>query len=168
MWRRSIGVVSQDIFLFNDTVRNNILLGRDGVSEEQLISSAKQAYSHDFIMDLPKGYDTPIGDRGLNLSGGQRQRISLARAILLNPEILMLDEATSSLDSESEHLIQNYMSEIRGTCTMIVVAHRTATIRDADRIVVVQDGKIVEEGNWNSLVGGEGIFANYQQLQSGG
>jgi len=167
-WRRSIGIVSQDIFLFNDTVRNNIMLGRDEISEEQLILSAKQAYSHDFIMNLPNGYDTSIGDRGLNLSGGQRQRIALARAILLKPEILVLDEATSSLDSESEHLIQNYMGEIRGTCTMIVVAHRTATIRDADRIVVVQDGKIVEEGDWNSLVGGEGVFASYQQLQAGG
>ena len=167
-WRKHIGVVSQDIFLFNDTVANNIALGRPEVGEDAVVDAAKQAYAHAFIQELPDGYETEIGDRGWNLSGGQRQRISLARAIVSKPEILILDEATSSLDSESEQLIQKYMTEIRGTCTLVVVAHRTATIRDADKILVLQDGKIVEEGDWNDLIREQGVFASYQHLQSGG
>jgi ABC-type multidrug transport system fused ATPase/permease subunit len=167
-WHRAVSIVSQDIFLFNDTIANNISLWRPGVTMERVIVAARQAYSHDFIQELPQGYDTLIGDRGWNLSGGQRQRIALARAIVEEPDILILDEATSSLDSESERLIQNYMNEIRGTCTMIVVAHRTATIRNADKIVVLQDGRIVEEGDWATLVGSDGVFANYQHLQSNG
>ena len=166
-WRRSIGVVSQDVFLFNDTVANNIALGRQGATKESIIDAARRAYAHDFIEELPQGYETQIGDRGWNLSGGERQRIALARAIMEKPSILILDEATSSLDSESERLIQVYMNEIRGTCTMIVVAHRTSTIREADRIVVLQDGKIVEQGDWQTLVGEAGIFASYHQLQVG-
>lgn len=166
-WRGSIGVVSQDVFLFNDTIANNINLGRLGASQESIETAACQAYAHDFIMDLPEKYETRVGDRGWNLSGGQRQRVALARAILKDPEILIMDEATSSLDSESEQLIQRYLREIRGTRTIVVVAHRMSTIQDADKIVVLQDGKIVEEGQWDSLVKKEGVLANFQRLQSG-
>ena len=166
-WRKSIGIVSQDIFLFNDTVANNILLGQTGATMEQVVDAAKRAYAHDFILQMPQGYDTPIGDRGWNLSGGQRQRLALARAILKEPQILILDEATSSLDSESEQLIQNHIRAIRGTCTILVVAHRVSTIQDADRIAVLQDGRIVEEGDWDSLLARTGVFANYHRLQLG-
>jgi len=167
-WRNSIGIVSQDVFLFNDTVANNIVLGRPGADKEDIFDAAKRAYAHEFILQLPRGYDTEIGDRGWNLSGGQRQRVALARAILKNPQILILDEATSSLDSESELLIQDYIREIRGTCTILVVAHRISTIQSADRIGVLQDGKIVEEGDWDSLLAEPGVFANYHRLQTGG
>ena len=167
-WRTVIGVVSQDTFLFNDTIASNIAVGRPEATPERIIQAATRAYAHDFITQLPLGYDTRVGDRGLNLSGGERQRIALARAILRKPEILILDEATSALDSESEQLIQNYMREIRGSCTMVVVAHRMSTIQDSDKIVVLQDGEIVEEGDWNSLLAGAGVFANYHRLQVGG
>ena len=166
-WRNSIGVVSQDVFLFNDTIANNIALGRPEVTRESIMEAARQAYADDFIQQLPQGYETQVGDRGWNLSGGQRQRIALARAILKMPEILILDEATSSLDSESEQLIQEYMRKIRGTCTMVVVAHRMSTIQDADKIAVLQDGKIAEEGDWDSLLAGAGVFASYHRIQSG-
>ena len=166
-WRKAIGVVSQDVFLFHDTVANNISLGRPGVTMEDIQRAAKQAYAHDFVQQMPQGYDTPIGDRGWNLSGGQRQRLALARAILLKPEILILDEATSSLDSESERLIQDSIDEIKANCTLVVVAHRLSTIRDADRIVVLQDGKVVEEGDWDSLLAEDGVLANYHRLQAG-
>jgi ABC-type multidrug transport system fused ATPase/permease subunit len=166
-WRRSIGMVSQDIFLFNDTVANNIALGRPAVTQDVIVDAARQAYAHDFIESLPQAYETQLGDRGWNLSGGQRQRIALARAIVGRPEILILDEATSSLDSESEKLIQDYISQIKGTCTLVVVAHRLSTIRGADKIAVIQDGRIVEEGDWSSLVQKAGVLANYQRLQSG-
>ena len=166
-WRRSIGVVSQDVFLFNDTIANNIALGSCGATTENITQAAQRAYAHDFIQELPQGYDNKVGDRGLNLSGGQRQRIALARAILKEPEILILDEATSSLDSESEQLIQDYISGIRGSCTIVAVAHRMSTIQDADRILVLQDGRIVEEGDWDSLLAGSGVFASYHRLQFG-
>lgn len=166
-WRKNIGVVSQDIFLFNDSVAYNIGLNRPEFSINDIKEAARQAYADDFIEQLPQGYETRIGDRGWNLSGGQRQRLALARAILTNPSILILDEATSSLDSESELLVQRYISEIRGTCTMIVVAHRLSTIQSSDKIVVVQDGTIVEEGTWENLIEKNGVFANYYTLQSG-
>ena len=169
-WRRSIGVVSQDVFLFNDSIANNIGfgLGDGNITEEAVISAAKQAYAHDFVLSLPDGYDTIVGDRGLNLSGGQRQRVSLARAILKQPKLLILDEATSSLDSESESLIQDYIREIRGSLTILVVAHRMSTIQSADKIAVLEEGRIVEEGDWDSLLAEEGVFANYHRLQFGG
>lgn len=165
-WRKSIGVVSQDVFLFNDTIENNICLGRPDVTQDDVVAAACQAYAHEFIQQLPDGYDTYVGDRGWNLSGGQQQRIALARAILEQPEILILDEATSSLDSESERLFQNYVNDIRGTRTIVVVAHRLSTIQNADKIIVLEDGQIVEEGDWDSLLDEAGIFANYYQLQS--
>jgi ABC-type multidrug transport system fused ATPase/permease subunit len=165
-WRRSIGLVTQDIFLFHDTVANNISLGRPAATPEKVIDAAKRAFAHDFIQQLPQGYDTLVGDRGWNLSGGQRQRIALSRAILDEPEILILDEATSSLDSESEELIHQYMRQIRGACTMLVVAHRLSTIQGADKIVMLQDGKIVTQGDWGTLLENSEVFANYQRLQS--
>lgn len=166
-WRQSIGVVSQDVFLFNDTIANNIAfgMGDSKVTEETIISASKQAYAHHFILQLPNGYDTVVGDRGWNLSGGQRQRVSLARAILKQPSFLILDEATSSLDSESESLIQDYIREIRGSLTILVVAHRMSTIQDSDKIAVLEDGRIVEEGDWDSLLAEAGVFANYHRLQ---
>jgi subfamily B ATP-binding cassette protein MsbA len=169
-WRRSIGLVSQDVFLFNDTIAKNISFGveEEDIAEEAVISASKQAYAHDFILKLPDGYDTIVGDRGLNLSGGQRQRVSLARAILKQPKLLILDEATSSLDSESESLIQDYIREIRGSLTILVVAHRMSTIQSADKIAVLEDGRIVEEGDWDSLLAVKGVFANYHRLQFGG
>jgi len=166
-WRGSIGVVSQDVFLFNETVGSNISLGRPQGTPEGIIYAAKQAYAHEFISQLPDGYETRIGDRGWNLSGGQRQRISLARALLTNPKILILDEATSALDSESEEMIKSSIDNIKGDCTVVVVAHRTSTIQDADKIVVLQDGKIVEQGDWDSLLEEGGALANYHRLQSG-
>ena len=165
-WRKSIAVVAQDVFLFNETVIYNLAVGNPDCSKEDIIDAAKRAYAHEFILQLPEGYDTRIGDRGWNLSGGQRQRLALARAILTKPEILILDEATSSLDSESEQLIQRYLNDIRGTCTIVVVAHRLSTIQSADKIVVLEDGKIVEEGDWDSLLSEAGVLANYQNLQA--
>lgn len=165
-WRKSIAVVAQDVFLFNETVIYNLAVGNPDCSKEDIIDAAKRAYAHEFILQLPEGYDTRIGDRGWNLSGGQRQRLALARAILTEPEILILDEATSSLDSESEQLIQRYLNDIRGTCTIVVVAHRLSTIQSADKIVVLQDGKIVEEGDWDSLLSEAGVLANYQNIQA--
>lgn len=132
---------------------------------ERIVEAAKQAYAHGFIEQLSRGYDTVVGDRGWNLSGGERQRVALARAILRQPEILILDEATSSLDSESESLIQEYIREIRDTCTIAVVAHRMSTIQDADKIAVLENGRIVEEGDWDSLLAEAGVFANYHRLQ---
>jgi subfamily B ATP-binding cassette protein MsbA len=167
-WRKTIGVVSQDVFLFNDTVANNIALWRPEASQESIIEAAKQAYAHEFIQQMPEGYETTIGDRGWNLSGGQRQRLALARAIFSKPEVLILDEATSSLDSESERFIQEYINEIRGTRTLVVVAHRMSTIRGADKIVVLEEGKIVEEGDLNSLLAASGPFARFYRLQFSG
>jgi len=166
-WRKTIGVVSQDIFLFNDSVSYNIGLGDPNITMDQIQEVSRRSYAHEFIQQLPDGYETRIGERGWNLSGGQRQRLALARAILRNPEILILDEATSSLDSESEQLIQRYINEIRGTCTMVVVAHRLSTIQSADKILVLQSGQIVEEGTWDHLLAKGGVFTNYHNLQSG-
>lgn len=165
-WRNSIGIVSQDVFLFNDTVLNNIALGRANVTRDAVVDAASRAYAHDFIEQLPLGYETEIGDRGWNLSGGQRQRLALARAILKYPEILILDEATSSLDSESETLIHNYVESIRGATTIIIIAHRMSTIKDADKIVVLEDGRIIEDGDWESLTQGSGVLANLYRMQS--
>lgn len=165
-WRTSIAVVTQDIFLFNETIASNIELGRPGASREQITEAARRAYANDFIQELPEQYETLVGDRGWNLSGGERQRVALARAILKEPKLLILDEATSSLDSESEQLIQRYMSEIQGTCTMVVIAHRMSTIQNADKIVVIEDGRVVEEGSWDGLLAGAGAFANFHRLQS--
>jgi len=164
-WRGSIGLVSQDVFLFNDTIANNISLGRSGVQQCDIEEAADKAYAHDFVSNFAEGYETRIGDRGSNLSGGERQRISLARAIVMKPELLILDEATSALDSLSEQLIQKYITSIKGTCTIVVVAHRMSTVQIADKILVLEEGAIVEQGTFADLLAHSGVFASYHQHQ---
>lgn len=164
--RALFGIVSQESILFNDTVFNNIAFGMEHYSKESVIEAAKIANAHDFIMALENGYDTIIGDRGMNLSGGQRQRISIARAVLKNPPILILDEATSSLDTESERLVQEALSKVMTNRTSIVVAHRLSTIRNADEIIVLAKGRIVERGKHDELVARGGVYKRLTDLQS--
>ena len=149
--RKSIGVVSQETFLFNDTVFNNIAFGVSSPSKEEVEKAAKIANAHDFIMQMPQGYQTVIGDRGDLLSGGQRQRLSIARAVLRNPDIVILDEATSALDTENERLVQTAMNRVLEGRTAIVIAHRLSTIVNADKIVVLDGGRIVEQGTHKEL-----------------
>jgi subfamily B ATP-binding cassette protein MsbA len=150
--REQIGIVSQDIILFNDTVRENIAFGKQNVSEDDIIEAAKMAYTDEFIRELPEKYNTIIGERGLKLSGGQRQRIAIARAILKNPPILILDEATSSLDSVSESIVQKALDLLMKGRTTIVIAHRLSTIRNADRILIIEKGRIADIGNHEELI----------------
>ena len=164
--RGLMGVVSQETILFNDTVFNNIAFGMKDVSKEQVIEAAKIANAHEFIMELEHGYDTRIGDRGMNLSGGQRQRLSIARAVLKNPPILILDEATSSLDTESERLVQDALSKVMSQRTSIVIAHRLSTIQHADEIVVLQKGQIIERGKHDDLIALGGVYKKLTDLQS--
>ena len=164
--RGLMGIVSQDTILFNDTVFNNIAFGMKDVSKEQVIEAAKIANAHEFIMELEQGYDTRIGDRGMNLSGGQRQRLSIARAVLKNPPILILDEATSSLDTESERLVQDALSKVMSQRTSIVIAHRLSTIQYADEIVVLQKGQIIERGKHDDLIALGGVYKKLTDLQS--
>lgn len=162
-----IAVVTQDPFLFNTTLGENIRHGRPGASKEEVEAAAKAAYIHDFIAGLPKGYDTPAGERGTKLSGGQRQRVTLARAILRNPAILILDEATSALDAESEKAVQaalDHLMRAKGRITF-VIAHRLSTVKNADRILVVDDGRIVEQGRHDALVGQGGVYASLYATQ---
>jgi ATP-binding cassette, subfamily B, bacterial MsbA len=163
--RNLMGVVSQESILFNDTVRNNIAFGIDA-AEEQIIEAARVANAHDFIMQMPQGYDTTIGDRGQNLSGGQKQRLTIARAVLKNPPILILDEATSALDSESEKLVQDALIKLMRNRTSIVIAHRLSTIQFADEILVVDQGKIIEKGNHISLLAKNGLYKKLVELQA--
>ena len=164
--RGLMGVVSQETILFNDTVFNNIAFGMENVSKEAVIEAAKIANAHDFIMELEQGYDTRIGDRGMNLSGGQRQRLSIARAVLKNPPILILDEATSSLDTESERLVQDALTKVMSQRTSIVIAHRLSTIQYADEIVVLQKGQIIEKGRHDDLIALNGVYKKLTDLQS--
>jgi subfamily B ATP-binding cassette protein MsbA len=150
--REQMGIVSQDIILFNDSVRENIAFGKPGVSDSNIIEAAKMAYADEFIQRMPQKYDTLIGDRGLKLSGGQRQRIAIARAVLKNPPIMILDEATSSLDSVSEALVQKALDELMKGRTTIVIAHRLSTIRHADRILIIEGGEIVDMGKHEELL----------------
>ncbi|MBS1456748.1 MAG: ATP-binding cassette domain-containing protein, partial [Clostridia bacterium] len=155
--RDKIGIVQQDIYLFNASVKENILYGRPTATDEEVINAAKRANIHDYILTLPEGYDTVIGERGVRLSGGQKQRLSIARVFLKDPPILILDEATSALDNVTETLIQKSLDDLSEGRTTIVVAHRLSTIKNADEIAVVSDGKIVEQGTHDELVkkGGE-------------
>jgi ATP-binding cassette subfamily B protein len=166
--RNQIGVVFQDAHLFNDTVRANIAYGRPQATQAEVEAAAKAAHAHDFIMDLPAGYDTVVRERGTRLSGGQRQRIAIARALLKNPPILILDEATSALDSESERLIQQALKTLLQGRTAFVIAHRLSTVRDADRIVVIKDGEIAEVGKHSELVAVGGYYASLVARQTEG
>ena len=163
--RQSIGIVQQDVFLFNGTIKENILYGRLDASEEEVIEASKRANIYDYIMTLPDGFDTQIGERGVKLSGGQKQRLSIARVFLKNPPILILDEATSALDNTTEILIQGALNELAKGRTTIVVAHRLSTIKNANRILVVTSGKIEEEGTHEELLNKKGIYEKLYHLQ---
>jgi len=163
--RRLMGVVTQETILFNDTVRNNIAYGLEEKSLDEVIAAAEIANAHKFISELPQGYDTNIGERGVTLSGGQRQRIAIARAILKNPPILILDEATSALDTESELLVQQAIERLMENRTSFVIAHRLSTILNADRIIVLEDGKLVQEGTHKSLVSQPGLYQKLYNMQ---
>jgi ABC-type multidrug transport system fused ATPase/permease subunit len=164
--RALMGIVSQEAILFNDTVRNNIAFGSEGVSAAAIEAAARAAYAHDFIMALPNGYETHIGDRGTKLSGGQRQRLTIARALLRNPPILILDEATSALDSESEQAVQAALSELLQHRTALIIAHRLSTVQHADLIVVLDRGRIVDCGRHEDLLQREGLYRKLVELQA--
>jgi ATP-binding cassette subfamily B protein len=161
----AVGMVTQETYLFHDTIRTNLLYARLDVEAGEMVEAAKAANIHNFIAELPEGYDTVVGERGYRLSGGERQRIALARVILKNPRILVLDEATSSLDSESEHLIQEALKRVMAGRTNIVIAHRLSTILAADRILVMDRGRIVEHGTHRELLDGGGLYAQLYKTQ---
>ncbi len=163
--RKRVGIVTQETILFNDTLKNNIAYGKMDASEEEIIRAAQMAEAHGFITQLPKGYDTVIGEMGVRLSGGQKQRIAIARAILRNPSILILDEATSSLDTESELLVQEALEHLMQNRTVLVIAHRLSTVRKADKIVVMDKGKIVQEGKHEELIKKGGLYKKLYELQ---
>ncbi|WP_293927373.1 ABC transporter ATP-binding protein [Metasolibacillus sp.] len=163
--RSQIGIVLQDNILFSDSVRHNILMGKPDATEEEIIAAAKAANAHDFIMNLPNGYNTQVGERGVKLSGGQKQRIAIARVFLKNPPILVLDEATSALDLESEALIQESLERLAHNRTTIIIAHRLSTITHADKIFVIEHGQLVEEGNHEQLMEQQGAYYNLFQVQ---
>jgi ATP-binding cassette subfamily B protein len=165
--RRAIGLVSQDVFLFHGTVRENIAYGTFDATLDEIVSAAKIAEAHNFIMELPNGYDTIVGERGQKLSGGQRQRLSIARAVLKNPPVLVLDEATSSVDNETEVAIQRSMERIIIGRTTIVIAHRLSTVRNADMIYVMEKGELSEWGRHDDLVDAGGVYASLWQVQTG-
>jgi len=164
--RNLMGIVSQESILFNDTIYNNIAFGMDTATEEEIIEAARVANAHEFILQTEHGYQTNIGDRGSKLSGGQRQRVSIARAVLKNPPIMILDEATSSLDTESEKLVQDALFKLMKNRTSIVIAHRLSTVRNADEICVLQEGKIVERGKHDELIALKGVYKKLYDLQS--
>lgn len=163
--RDQIGLVQQDNILFSDTIRENILLGKPGASEEEVVEAAKLANAHEFIMSLPEGYETEVGERGVKLSGGQKQRISLARIFLNNPPIIILDEATSALDLESEAIIQEALAHLSENRTTLIVAHRLSTITHADKIVVVENGQIIETGTHQELLAKQGAYHHLYTIQ---
>ncbi len=164
--RNLMGMVSQEAILFNDTVFNNIAFGKTNATMEEVVEAAKVANAHDFISKMEKGYDTIVGDRGGRLSGGERQRITIARAVLKNPPILILDEATSSLDSHSEKLVQDALFKLMRNRTSIVIAHRLSTIQYADEILVMQHGRIVERGNHIGLMSRNGLYRELVEMQA--
>ncbi|HBM48735.1 ABC transporter ATP-binding protein [Marinobacter sp. UBA3607] len=165
--RDAIGLVSQDVYLFEGSIRDNLAYGKPDAAEEEIIEAARTAEAWSFIEALPEGLDTPVGERGIRLSGGQRQRLSLARALLKNPPILVLDEATSAVDNETEAAIQRSLRRIGHNRTVIMIAHRLSTIVDADTIAVVENGRIVEEGDHNSLIHNNGAYAAQWRVQTG-
>jgi ATP-binding cassette subfamily B protein len=163
--RRNIGIVQQDVYLFNSSIRDNILYGKPSATEEEVIEAAKRANIHDYVLTLPNGYDTVIGERGVKLSGGQKQRLSIARVFLKNPPILILDEATSALDNTTEILIQQSLNELCKGRTTLVVAHRLSTIKNADEIAVISDGEMVERGTHDELIEKGGVYSDLYNLQ---
>ncbi|HCU9539318.1 TPA: SAV1866 family putative multidrug efflux ABC transporter [Staphylococcus aureus] len=164
--RNQIGLVQQDNILFSDTVKENILLGRPTATDEEVVEAAKMANAHDFIMNLPQGYDTEVGERGVKLSGGQKQRLSIARIFLNNPPILILDEATSALDLESESIIQEALDVLSKDRTTLIVAHRLSTITHADKIAVIENGHIVETGTHRELIAKQGAYEHLYSIQN--
>jgi len=165
--RRHISIVSQDVFLFNGTVRENILYGKQDATDDEVINASKMANAHEFILELSDGYETRVGERGVKLSGGQKQRISIARAILRDTPILVLDEATSAVDTHTETLIQEALAKLKKNRTTVVIAHRLSTIQEADKIVVMQEGEIFEQGRHAELLGKEGLYSKLCKAQSG-
>ena len=163
--RQNIAVVLQDTFLFNSTIKENLRYGNSQASDEEIIAAAKVANAHDFILEFPNGYDTQIGERGVRLSGGQKQRLSLARAVLINPQIIILDEATSSVDAEAEFLIQQALEKILKERTALVIAHRLSTIKNADKIIALEEGKIVEIGGHTDLINRNGLYSQLYKRQ---
>jgi ABC-type multidrug transport system fused ATPase/permease subunit len=163
--RQQVAVVLQDSFLFNNSVAENLLYGKPDATREELIEAAKAANAHEFIIQLPEGYDTEIGERGVKLSGGQKQRLALARAILADPRILILDEATSSVDAEAEFLIQQALERVLKDRTSLVIAHRLSTVRNADKIIVLDKGRIVETGKHDVLLQNGGLYSQLYRRQ---
>ena len=163
--RDNLGIVMQDNILFSDSIKENILLAKPGATDEEVILAAKRANAHEFIMNLEEGYDTTVGERGVKLSGGQKQRIAIARVFLKNPPILILDEATSALDLESESIIQETIEELSSNRTTLIVAHRLSTVTHADKIVVVENGEIVESGSHDALMKHSGVYRNLYDIQ---
>jgi len=158
--RKNVGIVSQDVFLFDSTIYDNLVYGSEGASDEKVVEAAKMANIHDFIMSLPDGYQTLVGERGIKLSGGQKQRVSIARVFLKNPPILILDEATSALDNATEVLIQNSLEALCVGRTTLVVAHRLTTVKNADEIIVITDHGIEEKGTHEELIAKGGLYAD--------
>ncbi len=166
--RKNMALIPQDTSLFHRTLMDNIRYGCLDASDEEVINAAKKSYAHDFISDLPDGYQTLVGERGIKLSGGQRQRIAIARAILKDPPILILDEATSALDSESEQLIQQSLKDLMGNKTVIAIAHRLSTIAHLDRLIVMDQGRIIQDGTHTELKEQDGLYSKLWSMQSGG
>jgi ABC-type multidrug transport system fused ATPase/permease subunit len=166
--RATIAVVTQETFLFSGSIHDNIAYGRPGATADDVARAARQAHAEEFILATPDGYATPVGERGVRLSGGQRQRLAIARAFLKDPPILILDEATSDLDAESEFMVQQALTDLMRGRTVLVIAHRLATVRNADRIVVVHEGRIAEVGRHDELLAREGVYRRLYALQMEG
>jgi ATP-binding cassette subfamily B protein len=163
--RANVGIVMQDVFLFNGTIHENISYGRPDATDEEIIEAAKVARLHDFIMTLPDKYETWVGERGITLSGGQKQRVSIARTLLLDPKILVLDDSTSSVDMETEFLIQQALAELLKGRTAFVIAHRLRTVRNADQIIVLKDGHVAEQGTHDELIAMGGAYREIYDVQ---
>ncbi len=166
-WRNQIGYVAQDTFLFNDTVKNNLLFADEDADDDEIWRALKSASAREFVINLPQGLDTLIGDRGVILSGGERQRLALARALLRKPSLLIMDEATSNLDSENEKNILQSIEKLHGDISILMIAHRLSTIKNADHIYLIENGRVVESGSWEELISKEeGDFRLLYEMQS--